>query len=408
MPFRESRFIAVLVATSILAPSFVLFAPEREAHAQGRRKPLREQLPDEATRKQYDAAIDLAKHGQWDGARTAFYAIYESTKNVRVLFNVAAAEKGMGRYGRAIDMFRRELSEGKGTLAPDEEAEIKQEITKLEPYVASLTIEVNEPGADVFLDDGKIGVSPLPGPVSVQVGERRVRAVKPGYAEANESRDLKAGSSTTFSLKLVPTLRTSLVVISIDGPQNADILVDGKFVGTARADKPYEGQIGVSAEPHQFSAQSTGWVTATQPIVVRDNEKASFTFHLGKDQEKGKLLVVTKPEGATIELDGTPVGTSRWEGPVDTNKPHQVLVKKQGYYNASFNDISVPKGGERSVTAVLNEDRNTSFVPWLIGTIVVVGAGAVAAGFIFKPKDEDRVNGSLSPYTVPTPGMHRF
>ena len=65
----------------------------------------------------------------------------------------------------------------------------------------------------------------------------------------------------------------------------------------------------------------------------------------------------------------------------------------------------MPKGGERTVTAQLNEDRNTSFVPWLIGTVLVVGASSVAIYFITRPKDEEPVKGSLPPFTVGTPSV---
>ena len=120
-----------------------------------------------------------------------------------------------------------------------------------------------------------------------------------------------------------------------------------------------------------------------------------MTLLLSREQQMGRLSVVSKTEGATIEIDGKAVGADKWEGPVAAGQ-HQVLVRKQGFYTWTY-DVDVTRGGERAVTAQLNEDRNTSFVPWLIGTIVVLGGGAVAAAFIFKPKDQDPVTGNLPP-----------
>jgi hypothetical protein len=392
------KCLAFVVATSLVAPSFVT-ALEGTAFAQpAKKKPIREQLPPDA-QKQWDSALALYQHGQWDGARTSFYAAWEASKNPRVLFNVAVCEKNLGRYARAIDTFKKELAEGKGQLSPEEEADIKTQISGLEQFVAELTIDVNEPGADVFVDETKVGTSPLPGPVAVQLGERRIRASKPGFSDARDTIELKGGASGRVALKLVSSVKTSLVTVAVVGPTNAVVKIDGKEVGPA----PYKGQVGVSAEPHQFSAEAPGYVTATQSAVVRDGEPLNLTLQLAQDQQKGKLLVVARPEGSTIEIDGKTVGASRWEGPVDVGT-HQIVVRKQGHYTWSY-DVDVPKGGERSVSASLNEDRNTSFVPWLIGTIVVVGASTAAIYFITRPKDEEPVKGSLPPFTVGTPSV---
>jgi hypothetical protein len=394
------RFFALVVAAAVAAPATVALTPS-SAYAQGKRKPLRDQLPDAAAKKQYDEAAELYKYRKFDAARAAFYALYESTKNPRILFNVAVCEKDMGRFARAIELYQRELAEGKDVLAPDEVADVKAQISALERFVAQLTIEVNEPGAEVFVDDTK--VSPITGPISVQIGERRVRATKPGFAEATQTIDMKPGASEKVSLKLLPINRTSLVTISVTGPQSADVLVDGRVVGQASPGKPYQGQVAVSPEPHKFSVQAPGFVSTSQPAVVREGEKLKLDMQLSREQEMGKLVVETRPADATIEIDGKTVGSSHWDGPVSAST-HQVVVKKQGYYTTSY-DVEVPKGGERRITATLNEDRNTSFVPWLIGTIVIVGAGATVSYFVFKPKDQEPVNGSLPPYALGTPAL---
>jgi hypothetical protein len=65
----------------------------------------------------------------------------------------------------------------------------------------------------------------------------------------------------------------------------------------------------------------------------------------------------------------------------------------------------VPRGGERSVTASLNEDRNTNFVPWLIGTVVVLAATTVAVVLIASKPDQEPVNGTLPPFALGTQGI---
>ncbi len=394
----KRRTISLVLATALLAPSLAVVT-ESPAFAQpAKKRPLRDQLPDEA-KKHWDTAVALYQRGQWDGARTSFNAAFDASKNPRVLFNVAVCEKNLGRYARAIDIFKKELAEGKGQLAADEEADVKTQIAGLEQFVATVTIAVSEPGADVFVDDAKVGVSPLSGPVSVSVGERHVRVSKGGFADARETIELKAGATGKLTMKLSATQKTSLVNVAVIGPTNAIVKIDGREVGSA----PYKGQVNVSAEPHSFSAEANDWVTATQSAMVRDGETVNLTLQLSEQQSKGKLLVTAKPEGSTIEIDGKVVGSTKWEGPVAVGT-HQVVVRKQGHYTWSY-DVEVPKGGERALTASLNEDRNTSFVPWLIGTVLVVGASTTAIYFITKPKDEQPVKGTLAPGAIGTPAM---
>lgn len=126
-----TKSVALLVATTLIAPSFVLAAEGTASAQPARKKTLREQLPPDA-QKHWDIALALYQRGQWDGARTSFNATYEASKNPRVLFNVAVCEKNLGRYARAIEVFKKELADGKGQLAPDEEADVKSQISGLE------------------------------------------------------------------------------------------------------------------------------------------------------------------------------------------------------------------------------------------------------------------------------------
>lgn len=393
MTKRSARRVALAISLALAAPPAVLSA-SNVAWAQGR-KSVRDQLPLEA-RGHWDAGIALAQRKNWDAARASFRVAYDLSKNPRVLFNVAVAEKELGRYAAALEVFKKEQVEAKGQLAPDEDKELSLAIAGLEKLVGQLTIEINEKDADVFIDDEKIDKATLPGPYVVKLGERRVRAVKAGFQEAVESLQVPPGGKATATLRLQPLVKTSRVNVNVVGPANAIVKIDGKEVGPA----PYAGLVNVAADPHQFTAEAPGYVAATQSAIVRDGEVLNLTLQLAPEQEKGKLLVLAKPEGATIEIDGKVAGASRWEGPVDA-RVHQVVVKKPGYYTWSY-DVDVPKGGERSVTAALNEDRNTSFVPWLIGSIVIGGALVTGIVLLATPPDQKPADGTLSPFSLGT------
>lgn len=386
-----------------------LLAFQSVAWAQG--KPLKEQLPLEA-RGHWDAAVALAQRAQaqndqkaWASARTSFYEAYKVSKNPRVLFNVAVCEKNVGQYDKAFLTIQKELDDGKTYSPPLTAAEVKEasEFQKgLEKFVAKVNIDVDPKDADVYMNDDKVDLS-KPGPYLAAGGEIRVRATKPGFADYQQKLDIAGGTTGNATIKLQPLERTSIVQISVLGPPRATIKVDGQEVGFATSDKPFSGPVKVQDTPHQITVEAIGYATGIQTVTVKEGPPMYLTMTLAAEQSKGKLIVDAKVEGATILIDGAAVGATKWEGPVDA-KVHQVSVKKPGYYTWNV-DVDVPKGGERSVTAQMNQDRNTSFVPWLIGTIVIGSAVIVGVVLLATPPDEKPRNGTLDPFTVST--QHR-
>lgn len=397
------RSLLRLVALTIL--TVVLFVPSF-AWAQG--KSLKDSLPLEA-RGHWDAAVALAQRAQaqndqkaWASARTSFYEAYKVSNNPRVLFNVAVCEKNVGQYNKAYLTIQKELDDGKTATPPLNAGEIKEasEFQKgLEKFIAKVNIDVDPKDADVFLNDDKVDLS-KPGPYLASGGEIRVRATKAGYGEFQSKVDIAGGTTGTATIKLQPLERTAMVNISVLGPARATIKVDGQEVGFATSSAPFSGPVKVQDTPHQITVEAPGYATGIQTVVVKDGPPMYLTMQLAQEQSKGKLIVDAKLEGATILIDGTPVGATKWEGPVDA-KVHQVSVKKAGYYTWNV-DVDVPKGGERSVTANMNQDRNTSFVPWLIGTIVIGSALIVGVVLLATPPDEKPRNGTLDPFTVST------
>jgi len=356
-------------------------------------KTIREDLP-ASVHSKWDTALVLFGAGNWGAARTEFLDVYNESKNPRVLFNVAICEKNTGQYARAIATLKRELAEAAGKLDAAEEARVKDTAAGLETFVVEVPITVSEPGAKVFVDDVEVGVSPVP-PQRVDIGERRFAAKKPGFIDATAVRSLPQGKKPEpVELKLEAVAKLTTVTVQVSGAPNATVRVDGKEVGAA----PYTGRLVVRAEPYVVEASAPGFSTAKQSVFLKEGESAAVTLGLSKEQRQGKLVVTTKPEGAVILIDGKVVGSTRFEGAVDAG-PHVVTAKKGGYYTFNL-DVEVPKGGERPVTAVLNEDKQPSFVPWLIGTVVVIGVGIGAAAVLFAPKDQDPYRGTLPPFIV--------
>lgn len=189
-----ARVLAVVLASSFAFPS-ALVAIEGTALAQGKTPGVRDSLPKEAL-PDWDAGMEILKRprleaSDYDTVRAAFKRAYNRSKNPRVLYNVAVAEKELGNYVEAMEALEQELEEAKklppgdkGAISAEEEAKVRAAIKSIEPYVMKVTIEVNEPGATVYVDTKEIGVSPLKTAVRLKAASHRIRAVKPGYVEA--------------------------------------------------------------------------------------------------------------------------------------------------------------------------------------------------------------------------------
>lgn len=354
-------------------------------------------------RDSWDRGLDLFARQRWDSAEAEFQRAYDLSKNPRVLFNVGACEKALSHYTKAIEIFKRELAEGGTKLTPDDETRLRDNISGLGDFVSTLMVEVNEADATIVVDDETVGKSPLQKPVDVNIGRRKIVVQKAGFTQGGENITVLGKTPAKLAIKLEPLVKTAVIEVSVQGAPSAIIKIDGKEVGTS----PYKGRLSVTNDPHVITAEAPGFVTVSQPVTLKEGEPTALTLALSREIAQGRLKIRAQPSGAIIELDGKFVGADVWEGPVGTASTHQVTVKKEGFYSWTH-DIEVKPGQEKPVSVELNEDRHPSFVPWLIGTILVVGGGAIAAGFIFAPKDQEPVKGTLPPFTVQTPASFRF
>jgi len=89
-----------------------------------------------------------------------------------------------------------------------------------------LTITTNPPGANVYISNNPVGVSPVN--VLVFYGYNLIRIEKEGYKTIEESITLKSDVEKTFELT---KLKIELVKIRINVQPYADVLIDGKLIG---------------------------------------------------------------------------------------------------------------------------------------------------------------------------------
>jgi hypothetical protein len=127
----------------------------------------------------YEAAVAQSKEGKYREALAGFRRAHELSPSWVILFNIGKAASLSAEPVQAIEAYRCHLELGGDEVDPVRRSEVLAEIEKLRGEVGLLVIEVDDPGAAVFVDERQVGVAPLPEPILVNPGSRLLRAKGP-------------------------------------------------------------------------------------------------------------------------------------------------------------------------------------------------------------------------------------
>lgn len=145
----------------------------------------------------YDEGVVAYKNGQWAPARASFLAAWSLKKHWQIAGNLADCELQLNRYREAAEhaayYFR--------NAPADRRARAQALLEKAQTGTCTLTIPVDQAGAEVLVDGLAVGVSPLDGPVFVDPGHHAVEA-RLGSRSASASADVLVGARKDIPLVL--------------------------------------------------------------------------------------------------------------------------------------------------------------------------------------------------------------
>lgn len=226
----------------------------------------------------YESGKVLFGDGDHAGALVKFKSAYETSKDPRLLWNMAACEKNLRHYSKALTLVRQYRKDGEGRLSEDDKKEADELVKVMEPLTAKLRVVVNEPGAEVFVDDELVGTSPVE-PIVVDIGMRKVRVRKADYEEV--ARELPVGGAAEVSaeIKLAKIVHEGRLVVKTS--QDATIALDGRVVGTGSyaAVLPSGGHTLRITAPKMRPYQSE--------VIVQDNQARDLSITLDPEPSRG-------------------------------------------------------------------------------------------------------------------------
>ncbi len=168
----------------------------------------------------FQRGVELYREGSYEGALAEFSKAYQVSPSYPVIYNIAQTQYALHDFVGAYKSYLRYMAEGGGAISADRRAQVDDMTVKLVGRIANVQISTNVTGADIRVDDVSVGTSPLPGPVPVNVGTRKVSAAKAGSPETvrvltvagreNVRVDLQIDVPTVASAKLAPSAAGSL------------------------------------------------------------------------------------------------------------------------------------------------------------------------------------------------------
>lgn len=178
------------------------------AHAQEAASPSSRpaNVPDAAAKQEaarrFETAIGLYDDGDYQLALAEFERVYELVPDYRVLYNIGQVSMQLGRYARALRTLREYVSRGGDAIPNDRRSAVRADIETLETRTATLMLDIQPAGAEVWIDGVLVGQAPLLEPVVVDVGERMVQVRLAGYVGRSQAVTLAGSDRRDIVLKL--------------------------------------------------------------------------------------------------------------------------------------------------------------------------------------------------------------
>lgn len=163
--------------------------------------PLEASLTGEA-KTRYEHARRLYGAGSYEEALAELQTAQSISPDPRLFWNMAACEKKLRRYARAIEHVEKYLQTGGSLVSEAEKKEANEFLSAIRVFVAEVRVTSNVEGASVYVDDDLVGTTPFAKPFLVDEGDHRVRVKRALYKDLQRIEQVPGGKQLTWALDL--------------------------------------------------------------------------------------------------------------------------------------------------------------------------------------------------------------
>jgi hypothetical protein len=167
------------------------------------REPTRAEVA-EAQRRFQEATELYEQDNNLAGALAEFRRAYALAPNFKVLYNIGQLCYLLQDYPCALTSFSRYLREGGAEVPGPRRDEVQRDVARLQSRVAKLRIVTSKVGAEVVVDNVRVGKTPLDAPVLVGAGRPQVRVTLPGHLPFTRVVEVASMETATVDVELLP------------------------------------------------------------------------------------------------------------------------------------------------------------------------------------------------------------
>jgi PEGA domain len=200
----------------------------------------RAQLPDAGAADDPDALItrgvDLRRHGDDQGALPLLRAAHERGGTPRAAAQLGFVEQALGMW---VDAEAHLAAAAAATTDPwvgEHASLLAESLAFVRRHLGALVVESTVAGAEVSVDGVAVGRTPLPTPLTVATGPRRVEARAGGYRPFAATVTVRAGTTTRVAAAI--DTRPSALPLAATAPPPVLIAPVPTATDTARMNAP--------------------------------------------------------------------------------------------------------------------------------------------------------------------------
>lgn len=220
-------------------------------------------------------------------ARIAEVTIVSNVEGARIEIDGAEVAKaplaaplrikaGPHRVGAVLSGYvpsRKEVDVPAGTRT-----EVRFELVATDRRLGLLTVKTRLPGAQLLVDGEPVAVTPLPGPIALMPGQRKVELRREGYATART--ELSVGEGANAEVSLEPeedagAVRAAGGQLTLDITEtDAVVTVDGRARGA------YLGALTLAPGAHRLRVERAGFFTVERDVEVARQRATTLRVEL--------------------------------------------------------------------------------------------------------------------------------
>jgi len=196
-------------------------------------------------------------------------------------------------------------------------------------------------GARAFIDGTDMGSVPVD-IKDVKAGDHLIQCKAPGFQTGERHVMVTAGGSSVEQFKLNPDVSGTLEVRPTE--IGATVIVDGTSIGAGRQ------SLQVKEGDHLVQVKLEGFQKFEQKVAVKAGDTAVVDAKLTK--VGGLLTVLSKPEGATVKINGREVGKTPLSK-VEVEAGERVLQIEKPGFQAFEQTLNLQGGEEQTLSREL-------------------------------------------------------